>query len=191
MNPNVQRMKTAIAGYHSKASEAAAEIERAYSLYQREPAEREEQRIRERLGKEREAAEAEIDAACNAALDGIKAWGTLDGKKLTDDVKLLDVGVTPQQFSGLVEKYKDNYTMLNALQRYAEKANATAERDAHGFPLVHYSTTGIPTPETKTAAWEKVYNGARSMLADLERGDTFTRALAETAIEHWGENIDL
>lgn len=191
MNQHLQRMKTALAGYHEKATAAAAEIERAYSLYQREPAEREEQRIRDKLAKERAAAEAEIDAACNDALAGVKAWGTLDGKKLTDDVKLLDVGVTPEQFNGLVEKYQDNYTMLNALQRYADNANANAPRDAHGWPQVRYDTHRIPTPETKTAAWEKIYNGALSTLSNLERGDAFTRSLAGTAIDHWGENIDV
>ena len=191
MNPYVQRMKTAIAGYYDKTSAAAAEIERAYSLYQREPAEREEQRIRDKLAKERAAAEAEIDAACNDALAGVKAWGTLDGKKMTDDVKLLDVGVTPEQFADLVDKYQDNYTMLNALHRYADNANRAAVKDAHGFPETYYDTARIPTPEAKTARWEKVYNGARSMLSDLERGDTFTRSLAATGIEHWGENIDI
>lgn len=191
MNQHLQRMKTALAGYHEKATAAAAEIERAYSLYQREPAEREEQRIRDKLAKERAAAAAEIDAACNDALAGIKAWGTLDGARMTDDVKLLEVGVTPKQFADLVDKYQDNYTMLNALHRYADNANRTAAKDAHGIPETYYDTARIPTPEAKTARWEKVYNGARSMLTDLERGDTFTRSLAATGIEHWGENIDI
>lgn len=191
MNPYVQRMKTAIAGYCDKASAAAAEIERAYSLYQHEPAKREEQRIRDKLAKERAAAEAEIDAACNEALAGVKAWGKLDGAKMTDDVKLLDVGVTPKQFSELVDKYQDNYTMLNALIRYADNANRTATKDAHGIPETYYDTARIPTPEAKTARWEKVYNGARSMLSNLERGDTFTRSLAESGVKTWGENIDI
>jgi len=191
MNQYVAKMKTALAGYHEKAKAAAAEIERAYSLYQREPAEREEQRIRDKLAKERQTAEAEIDAACNAALADVKAWGTLDGARMTDDVKLLEVGVTPQQFASLVDKYQDNYTMLNALHRYADNANRTAARDAHGFPTTFYDTARIPTPEAKTAQWEKVYNGARSMLSSLERGDAFTRSLAETGIDRWGENVDI
>ena len=191
MNQYVQRMKTAIVGYHGKAKEAAAEIERAYSLYQREPAEREEQRIRDRLAKERKAAENEINAACNAALEGVKAWGRLDGSRLTDDVKLFDMGLTPEQFNGLVDKYQDNYTMLNALHRYADKANAEAAKNAHGIPETHFTTSTIPTPEAKTAAWEKVYNGALSMLDTLEKGDAFSRSLAESGVDHWGDGIDI
>lgn len=192
MNQYVAKMKTAISNYHGKAKAAEAEIERAYSLYQREPAEREEQRIRDRLAKDRKTAEAEIDAACCDALDAVRAWGTLDGARMTDDVKLLDVGVTPQQFDALVDKYQDNYTMLNALHRYADNANREATRDAHGFPTTYYNTGKIPTPEAKSAAWEKVYNGALSMLSSLDRdGDAFTRSLAETGIDKWGENIDI
>lgn len=191
MNPYVQRMKTAIVGYSGKAKAAEAEIERAYSLYQREPAEREEQRIRDKLAKERRAAEAEIDAACNAALESVKTWGTLDGKKMTDDVKLLDVGVTPQQFAALVDKYQDNYTMLNALQRYADKANADAPRDAHGWPKTHYETGRIPTPESKTAEWEKVYKGAYSALESMSSNDKMTRVLCENIGATWGDNIDI
>lgn len=191
MNPYVQRMKTAITNYCNKANAAETEIERAYSLYQQEPARNEEKRIRDKLASERAAAEAEIDAACNAALENVKAWGTLDGKKMTDDVKLLDVGVTPKQFAALVDKYQDNYTMLNALHRYADNANRTSARDSRGIPENYYDTARIPTPEAKTAQWEKVYNGARSMLSSLERGDAFTRTLAATGVERWGENIEI
>ena len=191
MNQHMQRMKTAIVGYHEKTKEAAAEIERAYSLYQREPAEREEQRIRDRLAKERKAAQSEIDAACNAALDGVKAWGRLDGSRLTDDVQLLDVGVTPEQFNALVDKYQDNYTMLNALRRYADYENREATRNAHGIPSTFYDIARIKTPEAMTAQWERVYNGACSMLDALEKGDTFSRSLAESGVAHWGENVDI
>ena len=191
MNQHLQRMKNAIAGYHGKARAAAAEIERAYSLYQREPAEREEQRIRDRLAKERQAAQGEIDAACNAALESVKAWGTLDGSRMTDDVKLFDVGLTPEQFNGLVDKYQDNYTMLNALIRYADKENREAARNAHGIPETRFSTATIPTPEAKTAQWERIYNGACSMLETLEKGDPFSKSLADAGVEHWGENVDI
>lgn len=191
MNQYVQRMKTAIVGYHDKAKAAASEIERAYSLYQREPAEREEQRIREKLAKERKAAQGEIDAACSDALESVKSWGRLDGARLTDDVKLFDIGLTPEQFNGLVDKYQDNYTMLNALMRYADKENREAARNAHGIPETRFSTATIPTPEAKTAQWEKIHNGALSMLDTLEKGDAFSRSLAESGVASWGDNIDI
>ena len=191
MNQYVARMKTAIADYHGKAQAAAAEIERAYSLYQREPAEREEQRIRDKLAKERKTAEAAIDAACNDALAAVKAWGTLDGSRLTDDVQLLDVGVTPKQFADLVDKYQDNYSMLNALKRYADFENKEAAREAHGIPTTYYDTARITTPEAKTAAWEKVYNGAYSALDAITSDDKMTRALSDTLVKSWGENVDI
>ena len=46
-----------------------------------------------------------------------------DGKAITDDVKLLSLPLTVEQVADLQSKYKDNYTMLIAINDYAKNKN--------------------------------------------------------------------
>lgn len=47
----------------------------------------------------------------------------LDGKEITDDIKLLSLPLSVEQVADLQSKYKDNYTMLIAINDYAKKNN--------------------------------------------------------------------
>lgn len=48
---------------------------------------------------------------------------TLDGKAITDDVKLLSLPLTAEQVKELQSRYKNNFTMLQAVNDYAKKNN--------------------------------------------------------------------
>ena len=48
---------------------------------------------------------------------------TLDGKAITDDVKLLSLPLTAEQVKDLQSRYKNNFTMLQAVNDYAKKNN--------------------------------------------------------------------
>ena len=48
---------------------------------------------------------------------------TLDGKAITDDVKLLSLPLTAEQVKELQARYKNNFTMLQAVNDYAKKNN--------------------------------------------------------------------
>lgn len=48
---------------------------------------------------------------------------TLDGKAITDDVKLLSLPLTAEQVKELQTRYKNNFTMLQAVNDYAKKNN--------------------------------------------------------------------
>lgn len=47
----------------------------------------------------------------------------LDGKEITDDVKLLSLPLTAEQVKELQTRYKNNFTMLQAVNDYAKKNN--------------------------------------------------------------------
>lgn len=48
---------------------------------------------------------------------------TLDGKAITDDVKLLSLPLNAEQVKELQTRYKNNFTMLQAVNDYAKKNN--------------------------------------------------------------------
>lgn len=48
---------------------------------------------------------------------------TLDGKAITDDVKLLSLPLSAEQVKELQTRYKNNFTMLQAVNDYAKKNN--------------------------------------------------------------------
>lgn len=47
----------------------------------------------------------------------------LDGKEITDDVKLLSLPLTSEQVAELQNRYKNNFTMLQTINDYAKKNN--------------------------------------------------------------------
>ena len=47
----------------------------------------------------------------------------LDGKEITDDVKLLSLPLNAEQVKELQSRYKNNFTMLQAVNDYAKKNN--------------------------------------------------------------------
>ena len=47
----------------------------------------------------------------------------LDGKAITDDIKLLSLPLTVKQVADLQSRYKDNYSMLIAINDYAKNKN--------------------------------------------------------------------
>lgn len=73
---------------------------------------------------------------------------------------------------GLIEKYRDNYTMLAALDKYAAE---------HGFAQ---NRAQIRTPENRKAAWSKVHAGAITLL-DTASNDV-QNPILDFAVERFG-----
>lgn len=76
-------------------------------------------------GIERATAEAEqkANAICDAYTAQLEAEDVLDGSQLTDDVRLLNCGITlnERDIAALLEKNKGNATMIQVLARYANE----------------------------------------------------------------------
>ena len=199
----IQKTKDVILDYLEQAQQVGTKIKEAHNLYLPEAAEREEARLREKLAAARKDTEEKIDAIFREASKGAEAWGTLDGAKLTADAQLLQgQGVTPDQFYQLVDRYKDNYTMLDALRKYGEARNAEAYKEARAagnrdaFIPGPYDLHGIPGPDAKV----KDFDAQRKMadyflnVADgtgfsSEFEHKFASDAADKQFEAWGEEI--
>jgi len=201
MNTYLQRTKDTILDYLGKAQRTAAKIQEGYSIYQKEAMEREEKRLREELAKARKETEAKLDGIYREASSGAREWGKLDGAKLTADAQLLQgQGVTPEQFTELVERYQDNYTMLDALRKFGEARNKATVKEAREagnndiFVPAPYDVRNIPGPDAKMQEWDDMRKRANYFLnvadgtgfnSDFEKG--FATSTAQKAFDAWGE----
>lgn len=203
MNTYISRTKAIIENYLNKANKTAAKIAEGRNTYQPEAAEREEARLRGELAKARKEAEAKIQGIYEEAAAPARNWGKLDGAKLTADAELLKgEGVTPEQFTELVERYHDNYTMLDRLRKYGEAQNAAAAQKAHekgdnsfkwGSP---YKVSDIPGPDHKVKEYDAILKQAEHYLncadgtgfaSDFERDFAQKAANGENGFAAWGK----
>lgn len=170
---HVDEMKTAMREYRKALKDAKTQVNTIRENYGNEAAQHEQARQDAVIAKARSSAQQKIREAHANAVRSVEHWGTLDGNQLTKDAELLRNGlVNPEQFEGLKHKYHDNYTMLSALQKYADSQNAEHMKKAHqtgtfalGGP---YRTNDIPTTESKIESWNKLKNGALNMLDHMD-----------------------
>ena len=207
MNQNAERIKTALKGYKEKREAADARIKQIRELYGEEAAQHEAERQNKTLKAARATVEETIRAAHGEGRRAAEAWGTLDGSKLTDDIKLLDAGLVDREaFNGLKTRYKDNATMLSALRKYGEKKNAEAAKeireggDAFTAALSEpFEVRDIPTAADKANRWDKAKASALDMLDAMDGagkyanphdwGAAFTKAAMPEMLEGFGENL--
>lgn len=169
----MSKIKDALKRYQAAAKNAQEKQKQARELYQPDAAERECARITAWLDGERARAQTVIDGERDAQMRALEAWNTMDGGKITDDVKLLDNNlVTVDQFPGMVDRYRDNATMCAALARYAERRNTEARKQA-GFgnvPEALYPVGIIPTAASRAEAISKTAAGAYSVIGMIDNG---------------------
>ena len=202
MNTYIQRTKAIIENYMKKANWTSAKIAEGRTIYQKEAMDKEEARLRGELAKARKEAESKIQSIYEEAVTPARNWGKLDGTKLTADADLLKgEGVTPEQFADLVERYHDNYTMLDRLRKYGENQNAAAAKQARekgdnsfswGGP---YNVSDIPDSDYKVKEYDNMMKVANHFLncadgtgfrSDFERG--FAMNAANKDFEAWGKD---
>lgn len=200
MNSYIQKMKEAITNYLGSVQATQKKIEEGYGLYLPEAAQKEEERLLGEQAKKRKAAEDAIEAAYNEGSKPARNWGRLDGSKITEDARLLDgPGVTPKQFDELVERYSDNYTMLDRLRGYGEARNAEAVKSGNGsVTFGPYNVASIPDPNSRVEVWNLARAQAHGFL-DIADGTgiysdpftrSFARATADKELEAFGADIN-
>lgn len=188
MREYIEDMKAAITTFYELCKAQHRKIEEERQIYAPDSFER---LLEERTGEMRawrNTAEAAIIDARDAAMATYSE--TLHGADLTDDVKLLQLELTPEQWAELVERYRTNPTMLVALRQYAERHNAS---DHTGSVPQQYNTMIIPTYETEAARWHKFAAEASHMLDTIMDGDdkTVLGGMLDIAVEHWGDRVQL
>ena len=198
MNNFIKQTKNEILDYLGKAQSIERKINEGRAIYLPEAMEKEEARLRGELQKARKETETRINNIYQEASKKAREWGILDGSKLTADAELLKgEGVTPEQFNMLVDRYQDNYTMLDQLRKYGEARNAeTQKKNAEAgkpFEFGGYSVSRIPKPEDKRKEWDAMLKQAEYFLnvadgtgfnSDFERD--FAKGAADKQFEAWG-----
>ena len=171
-------IKEALQKYLASARMAQAKQEEAKRIYQEEVARQECKKISDWLDGEREAASFAIEAERNRRARALDAWKRLDGAKLTSDIGLLNNDlVTAEQFPEMVERYKDNWTMLSALSKYADRRNEQLRKEIgsgqSSYPGIDrklFPVGIIPTPESKAEQINKTANTAYSVINMIDNG---------------------
>lgn len=187
MNKYLEQMKAAVVEYRSAAQKAAKEMAENTERLNAEYSDEANSAILSRLEAKKREAQEKISAATEAGISGIKEWARLDGSKITADAELLKYGVTPAQFDDLVDRYKENGTMLSLLRKYGSDQN-TANRD--NAAAITYDVSRIPKEEDRIHAYKIFGNTARSYI-DALSGNGFVRgsssAMLNVGIDNFGE----
>lgn len=172
---HVDRMAVAVKKYFAEAEIAQQKMKRNSEIYTAEFAEPENEKVKQQLRIARQAAENAIAEAREAGRAEALRWGELDGSKLTDDAKLLQFDISPEQFADLVARHKNNGTMASLLKQYGDRMNdkQKEKNDFGKMPEKFYSTAGIPTVEQKQDAYDRFAMGAKTMLAQIDSPGTF------------------
>lgn len=110
----------------------------------------------------------EQESEAQAALE----WAKIDGAKITDDAKVFGlVDVSQADLDAMIERNRDNGTMMTILKRQAEEYNKTlVAKTGRVFPEGMLNTSNIPTAEKRIADAEKDAKHAYSVLNMIEGG---------------------
>ena len=145
----VGKMKGAINDYLKEARIAQRDIATIEENYKPEYAKKVKGEVLERLQGHYNAAVSKIRQAQEEGEKAAAAWGKLDGAQITKDAELLKYRIAPKDFDGLVERYRDNYTMSNLLYQYGEQKNKEAQEKAGGSVFAgDYNLSNIETLES-------------------------------------------
>ena len=187
---HIENMKKAVSGYYSAVGEASDRISKNNSMYREDIAEAENKKVLSGLRDKRSAAEDAIIKAQDAGMMEAASWGRLDGAKITDDAKLLQMELSPEQFNELKERYKGNGTMSAMLVQYAHQHNAAKQADDPSA-IMRFNVLDIPTTESKQKAYSAFANGALHLLDRMDSNDGFLSGtnseMLKAAVETFGE----
>lgn len=161
---NITRMKNALKTFLDASADAAKEIKRNNEIYQHDAALEANRIVATRRNTAKDAARAEIEAAAAAGKAKAEAWGRMDGAKITEDAKLLQFSMTPEQFKELVERHRGNGTMIHLLAQYGAEQNEKNDASLYQHTEKYFPVAELPTLEKKLEAYEKFRGYALQLL---------------------------
>ena len=183
---HIDSMSKAVKTYFAAAQNAAAKIGKNNTRYREDIAAEENAKVRGQLEAARREAESAIREAQEAGRADAFQWGKLSGADVTDDAKLLQMQLTPDQFSDLVGRYKSNGTMSAMLAQYGEKRNKDA-----GAEFGPYDLTQVPTAEKKAAVYDRFAMSALDLIDYMDRDKGIMSGvdspMLQEAVEQFGK----
>lgn len=152
MNAYVQEMKKALSDFYSTMTRLNAQKEQNLSTYQSNVARDENEKLDKQINDVYRATWSRLQELHSAGIAQAERWGALDGSKITDDIKLLSGGfdLKKNQVAELVEKYRGNGTMMEAIGTYASSHNM--------------SFLEVPTVTEKVKAWGVILAYAKDVM---------------------------
>ena len=187
---HIKRMGEAVRGYYAQALKIEAQRQRNNESYREDIAEQENAKLRDALQTARLNAESAIREAQEDGRSDAGRWGKLSGAEMTEDAKLLQMDISPEQFSDLVDRYKGNGTMTTLLSQYGERKNREAT-EAGEYGMGPFDLSGIATAEKKAEVYDKFAMGAQDLIARVNQDNTLgggvNSPMLKTAVEQFGE----
>lgn len=152
MNTYLAQMRDALSSYYTGAQALMAQKQKNAETYQAEVAEEQNWGIDSKLSQLYADTWKKLQAAQAAGVAQAETWGELDGSKVTDDIKLLGghFELKKPQVEALVERYRNNGTMMEAIAKYARE---------HGMDFLN-----VPSVAGKAQAWAYILDHAKSLL---------------------------
>lgn len=152
MNNNLVEMRDALSSYYTTAQRLMAQKEKNSETFQAEVAEEQNRGIDAKLSQLYADTWKKLQDAQAAGIAQAEKWGELDGRKITDDLRLLGghFELKKAQVEALVAKYRGNGTMMEAIGKYACE---------HGMDFLN-----IPTVAGKVEAWGLILDHAKTLL---------------------------
>ena len=161
---NITKMRNALKTFLEASADAAKEIKRNDEIYRPDAALEANRIVAARRNTAENAARTEIEAAAAAGKAKAEAWGRMDGAKITEDAKLLQFSMTPEQFKELVERHRGNGTMIHLLRQYAIEQNTKNGAGLFQHVEKYFPVAELPTLEKKIDAYEKYRGYALQLL---------------------------
>ena len=167
MNNYLNKMKDVLIKQYKAELKAQEEIEKAKNRYKDDVAVKEELRILNTLEPLRRSAIDDITDIKEAAIKSVNVWASLNGDKISNDVKLLKYDLNNDQFKELVTRHKNNATMCFILAQYGNKRNEQLLTNQETDNLLDVAI--VPTVENKIKAYTAFYDSATSLKKQLNK----------------------
>lgn len=165
---NITKMRNALKTFLEASADAAKEIKRNNEIYQHDAALEANRIVAARRNTAKDAARAEIEAAAAAGKAKAEAWGRMDGAKITEDAKLLQFSMTPEQFKELVERHRGNGTMIHLLAQYGTEQNEKNGASLYQHVEKYFPVAELPTLAKKIESYDKFRGYALQLLPRIE-----------------------
>lgn len=177
MNPYIASLKKALDDYAQSVTEENARIKTARDTYRPEYAEKEVDASRANIHAATAKARQSVNSIMQAELEKNSSWGTLKGENVNaGDLALLQGGfnLSGRDLDALVQKHRNNATMLNAIEGYMAKRRQNQNRE--DFVMDALSVPAVPTLENREKAIRNFARRAESLIDAIEeKPDRITR----------------
>jgi hypothetical protein len=177
MNPYVASLKKALDDYAQSVTKENAWIKKALDIYQPEYAAKEVDASKANIRTATAKARQTVESIMQAELEKNSSWGTLKGENVdAGDLALLQGGfnLSGRDLDALVQKHRNNATMLNAIESYMTKRQENQSRE--DFVMDALSVPAVPTLANREKAIRNFARKATGLIDAIdEKPDSITQ----------------